>query len=444
MMKKLTVALLIILIFTIITLFAACSSSSVVGISIYAEPDKTTYIMGEDLDVTGGKISVNYANGKSDIVKITESMVTGFDTSSIGTRSITITYTKSGGSFSTTQEIRTIGVKASTISIATAPVKTSYAVGESITLAGISVDVIYNNGTTGTVGIASLLHEPVIARLGMTTVTVRLDSATAVYNVTVVPKAVSGLSILVPPDKTEYFAGELFDETGLILSVVYNDSTTAQLTEGFTIVNSTISNETESITLRYGDISVECPITVNKAVATGYAVNTIPKTAYTVGETVNFNGLDLSINFNNGQSVTVAYDNNGIYQVNWANIEIISPTGPLIIEDNKITLYYHYGDGANEYLIVEIPIQVSNPTVVGFVVRRNEHLKTEYTDGENINLYGLELDAEYSNGSTVTIINDVALNPDVMYSQTALDGMEYVIIQYSGHSYQYAITVNAE
>ncbi len=444
MMKKTAIVLILLLACISACLLAACSGGSIVGVSVHSEPDKTTYILGEELEIEGFKLSVNYANGKSTVISVTEDMINGFDTSSIGTRTITITYSKSGRSYSTTQEIRTIGIKASSLTLVTPPAKTNYVVGQLISLEGISVDVVYNNGSTATVGANSLLHEPLLAFMGQSSVTVRLDNATAVFNVTVAQKAVASLSAISPPTKSTYFAGELFEEAGLILGVVFNDGSSQQLTEGFEVVDRNILNDTTAITVRFQNFTLNVPITVNKATATGYSIVKSPKNKYTVGETVNFNGLEISVSFNNGNSITIAYDNNGIYQVNWDLVDIVWPVGALIIEDNAIALRLRYGDGENEYIMINIPIQVSLPFVTGLVVIRNQNLKTEYTAGEAISLYGLEIEAEYSNGARVTIIDNEALDPDVQYEVEALEGMESVTIRYMAFEYQYSITVNAE
>ena len=54
---------------------------------------KTSYVIGEELDVSGGQITVTYGDGKTpDIINITKDMITGFNSSSVGAGSLTITY----------------------------------------------------------------------------------------------------------------------------------------------------------------------------------------------------------------------------------------------------------------------------------------------------------------------------------------------------------------
>lgn len=55
-------------------------------------PVKLVYEQGEELDVTGGKLQVSYDNGTSKTVAITTEMVTGFDSSAVGSQTLTVSY----------------------------------------------------------------------------------------------------------------------------------------------------------------------------------------------------------------------------------------------------------------------------------------------------------------------------------------------------------------
>ena len=61
------------------------------GIKLHTE-FKTQYYVGEALDLTNGKIEYTDDDGKKMFVAITNSMVTGFDNSTVGTREMIITY----------------------------------------------------------------------------------------------------------------------------------------------------------------------------------------------------------------------------------------------------------------------------------------------------------------------------------------------------------------
>ena len=78
---------------------------SVSSITVSTLPDKTEYTQNQDtLDVTGGKITVNYNDGTSEIINLTSDMVSGFDNSTVGTKTLTVTY----GDKSTTYKIEIV------------------------------------------------------------------------------------------------------------------------------------------------------------------------------------------------------------------------------------------------------------------------------------------------------------------------------------------------
>ena len=67
----------------------------ITGISLKTAPTKVEYEINEQLDVTGGVITVNKASGATEDVNITKEMVTGFD-SSAASEGLTLTVTYEG------------------------------------------------------------------------------------------------------------------------------------------------------------------------------------------------------------------------------------------------------------------------------------------------------------------------------------------------------------
>ncbi len=77
---------------TVTYTFAKTAEARVTGIEITAEPTKKTYSVGDTLDLTGGKIKVTYEDGKTDTVDITSDMVSGFDSTVEGDKTVIVTY----------------------------------------------------------------------------------------------------------------------------------------------------------------------------------------------------------------------------------------------------------------------------------------------------------------------------------------------------------------
>lgn len=65
--------------------------NSLRSVSLYKEPDKTVYKVGESLDLTGAKIKVVKSSATS-YLAVTSDMISGYNPNKIGVQTITITY----------------------------------------------------------------------------------------------------------------------------------------------------------------------------------------------------------------------------------------------------------------------------------------------------------------------------------------------------------------
>ena len=65
---------------------------SVSSISITSYPNKTSYSVGEKLDLTGLAVEAYYSDDSTSSVEVTSDMVSGFDSSVVGTQTLTVTY----------------------------------------------------------------------------------------------------------------------------------------------------------------------------------------------------------------------------------------------------------------------------------------------------------------------------------------------------------------
>ena len=84
---------------------------TITGISVSATPTKTTYTEGENLDLTGGKITVTYDDEETEEVPMTSEgvSVTGYDKDTTGTQEITVTYKEKTAKFNVTVKEKNIG-----------------------------------------------------------------------------------------------------------------------------------------------------------------------------------------------------------------------------------------------------------------------------------------------------------------------------------------------
>lgn len=104
---------------------------------------KTTYKLNEGLNTEGMKLTVQYQDGGMETVAVTPDMVSGFDSTSVGERQLTITYR--GKVFQ--QSITIQSAKLESISIKTLPNKTEYELFETLDLTGLVVEASYDDGS---------------------------------------------------------------------------------------------------------------------------------------------------------------------------------------------------------------------------------------------------------------------------------------------------------
>ncbi len=157
--------------------------SSVTSISLSAAPTKTNYFIGEPLDVTGGKVTVTRQAGPDEIIDLTANMVTGFDSETAGTKTLTITYQEK----TTTFDITVSEVTLTKIEWKAEPTKKSYSVGESLDVTGGVITATYSDNSTKditvTADMVSGFSSAAVAEQQALTVT--YGTKTLVYNIEV-------------------------------------------------------------------------------------------------------------------------------------------------------------------------------------------------------------------------------------------------------------------
>lgn len=113
------------------------------AIEIVQLPSKTNYNVGESLDISGMVIVKKYSNGNTEKVNVTSSQISGFD-SSKPNNSLVLTVTIDG--LRTTFTVQIIAAKLQSITITALPTKTVYTLSESLSLEGLKLIGLYNDG----------------------------------------------------------------------------------------------------------------------------------------------------------------------------------------------------------------------------------------------------------------------------------------------------------
>jgi hypothetical protein len=224
------------------------------GIKITA-PLKTSYWIGEALDLKGLKVTITSKSGKSSTVA--GYSLSGFDSISSGAKEIIVNYKGKTASFT----INVSDPLVTAISINT-PAKLTYWLGESLDLKGLVVTATYNHGNPETVtGYAVSGFDSTSP--GTKEIIVNYKGKTAAFKINITAPVVTAISINTP-DKLTYWLGESLDLKGLVVTATYNhgnpETVTGYAVSGF---DSTTTG-TETIIINYNNQTASFNVTVNQ------------------------------------------------------------------------------------------------------------------------------------------------------------------------------------
>ena len=138
--------------------------------------------------------------------------------------------------------------------------------GETATLtATVGPENATDKTVTWTVeGDAATVKDGVVTavKAGEAIVTATSGSATASCKVTVSAPKVTSIKITHAPTKTVYTAGESFNKTGMTVTAVYDDDTTAPVTDFTVEGGESLTADVTKVTVKSGAFTAEQPITV--------------------------------------------------------------------------------------------------------------------------------------------------------------------------------------
>ena len=215
----------------------------------------------------------------------------------------------------------------SSISVSTAPNKTTYTAGEYFDPTGLVITRTYSDNSSDTYTYANHSSEfefdpdlDEALTTSDTSVTITYGDKTTTQSITVNPasKTLSSISVGTAPSKITYQEGEYFDPTGLVITRYYSDNSSdtysyANHASEFSFdpdLDEELSTYDNSVTITYGGKTTTQSITVNAIPVTleSISVQTAPsKTSYEVGETFDPTGLVITRNYSNGTSDTYSY-----------------------------------------------------------------------------------------------------------------------------------------
>ncbi len=191
-------------------------------------PTKTTYFVGEELDLTGMVVTAVYSDGEGDGVKEPLSSdayeVSGYDKTKTGTQKITVTY-KANKAVTADFGVTVNAPVLSKIEITAKPTKLLYTEGEELDLTGMVVTAYYSDDSS------EIVTEYTISGydkdgIREQTVTVTYEGKRASFKVTVKAADVVRYNMSFVANIADNFADKIADMPGA--KIVEQNSTTAQ------------------------------------------------------------------------------------------------------------------------------------------------------------------------------------------------------------------------
>lgn len=214
----------------------------IVSIAVSKMPDKTIYYQGEFFDSTGLEISGTASTGET--VNITDYELSGFDSSSAGAKTITVT----ASGKTTTFEITVSEASITVISVTTMPTKVNYHMGKVFDSTGIVVTATASDGNTIDVTKDCMYSGFDSSSPKQSEITVHYGNFTCAFAVTIMqPERISNVSFW----KEYYFVGDVTDLNINNITVEYSDGSET-VKSGYTIENITVTNVgTTPINIKY-------------------------------------------------------------------------------------------------------------------------------------------------------------------------------------------------
>lgn len=214
----------------------------ITGITVSKMPDKVTYYQGELFDSAGLEVSKTYSDGTSEAIMDYE--LSGFNNSSAGTKTITVTASGKTATF----EITVSEASINAISVTTMPTKTNYHIGKGFDSTGIVVTAIASDGSTMDVTKDCTYSGFDSSSPKQCEITVAYNNFTCTFTVTIMqPERISNISFW----KEYYFVGDATDLNINNITVEYSDGSET-VTSGYTIENITVTDVgTVPINIKY-------------------------------------------------------------------------------------------------------------------------------------------------------------------------------------------------
>ena len=410
-------------------IFKVKTTNNITDIQILANPSKTEYIRGENLDLTGGKITVIYEDTSTEEILMTDKQitVTGYDKTIVGEQEVLITYE---------EKVAKIKIKVrnniTRIQVIKEPNKIFYIKEEDLDLTGGELAVVYEDGTIQKV---LFTDEEVTAtgydktKIGEQEVIITYAEKTAVFKVKVTTNSIVGIKIQELPTKIDYIKEEELDLTGGKILVTYEDGMIQEILMTDKLVTVIGYDKTklgeQEVTVAYAEKTVVFNVKVTNDIV-GIKIQKLPsKVEYIVNE---------DLNLENGK-ILVLYEDKTTQEILMTNKNIkVTGYDKTKLGEQEVTVVY-----AEKTAVFNV--KVTN-NIVGIKIQ-NLPSKVEYIVGEELNLEGGKIIVIYQDKTTQEILMTDKNIKVTGYDKTNL-GEQSLELEYLGYKTTLKITVKVK
>ena len=402
------------------------------------KPTKTEYNHGDQIDLTGGKITVTYTDGTTKEEPITSAVVTEKDGGSLNmnptiseygkdnkvSKTLTLKYTANNGIIGTASYPITIRNTIQSVAIETLPTKVKYNVKETLDTTGGRLKITRATGTTETIDITKEMISGFDSSKENTKLPLTISytengvTKTTTFTISVEDPIIS-MEIKTTP-KTEYKYGEPLDlSNGIITIVRPSGPEEKQITEEMVTGYEPTKIGEQELTIKYGGQELKYKVNV-KDYITGIILTPPTKVKYEYGEALDLTGGNIQEVMASGAA-----------------------TSPVALTDSQITIsgYNPKQEGAQTIYV----IYKGQKEQFGVIVENNIQSitmkntpKTEYKYGEPLNIAGGTIETIRSNGAKETI--NITTSMVTGYNPNKI-GKQKITVTYKDKTTSYEVDV---
>lgn len=394
-----------------------------VKMEISAYP-QTEFFVGDSFNANRIQAKITYNNGEIEYLDEAQLSFTGFSSNAAGTKTITVSYNGLHAAY----DVNVYDISPAYLKVKTLPAKMLYYRGDALDLSGLSLTLVYNNGTSNIITDTNAIQANGFesTSIGEKEVELSYQGVSVKIIIPVVELGVISIEIIQKPDKLTYYVGDdstKEDTNGLKIRVNFNSGASCELTAGFTVnFPSFETNGKKKVVVMYGDKTVTYDITVEDVKVDSIKVTTLPKVTYYVGDKFNTNGLELELTYNSGDTKKVWSG----YSVQLSDYDIDAT--PTLAYSGQFTAKVYWIDNANyNRLSTEYSILVSS-VEIDKIELSQKPTKLTYKVGDTLSTTGIIVNAIYNN-KTISQVE-----PDSYSYDFSSEGTQPVIVWYQGHS----------